>query len=180
MPVAARMAALLERVGRTAYVDACCDLLAGASREDHLDVLPWLTNADWAEGSPVRDPASWKDYWVRHWGARGLLHGWDDRATPTVVAGLRDEHWRPAETCLMVVAAHDVAGAGDGAAALAGSGRGRVRAHAARALGVVGDVEHVAALEGLRDDPEVGVRRAAEAAWAALAERLDRDPGRAR
>ncbi len=173
VPVGERMAALAAAIGVTAYVDVCCDLLGGADREDHLDVLPWLTNAGWGAGAPVRDPASWKDYWVRHWGARGLLHVWDDRATPAVVAGLGDEHWRPAETCLLVVAAHDVAGSGDAVAALTGSERSRLRLQAARALGVVGDVEHAAALSGLREDPEAGVRRAAERAWAALAARLD-------
>ncbi len=93
------------------------------------------------------------------------------------MAGLRDEHWRPAETCLLVVAAHDVAGSGDAVAVLAGSGRPRVRVQAARALGVVGDVEHVEALRGLLEDPDGGVRRAAERGWAALAERLDLPAG---
>ena len=42
---------------------------------------------------------------MRTWGARGLLHCWDDAATDAVVAGLGDEHYRPAEMCLKVSAA---------------------------------------------------------------------------
>ena len=52
----------------------------------------------------MRDRDVWQDYWVRTWGARGLLHVWDDAATGAVVAGLDDEEWRPAEMCLKVVA----------------------------------------------------------------------------
>ncbi len=110
---------LADRIGREEFTAVCVDLMRGAPREDHLDALPWLTGHDWSEGEPVRDPTSWHDYWLRTWGARGLLHVWDDpdgTATSAVVAGLDDEHWRPAEMCLKVVAAHDVAGAGDGAA----------------------------------------------------------------
>lgn len=75
----------------------------------------------------MRDRAVWKDYWLRTWGARGLLHVWDEAATHALAAGLDDEEWRPAEMCLEVVARHEVAGAGDGAAALAEHDLPRVR-----------------------------------------------------
>lgn len=175
VPVPRLVADLARRLGRARCSEVCCDLLAGADREDHLAVLPWLTGHAWADGDAVRDPGRWKDHWVRHWGARGLLHLGvaEPGASAAVVAGLGDPHWRPAETCLRVVAAHDVAAAGDGAAALTGHDLPRVRVQAARALAVVGDTEHAGALHALRDDPEGPVRAAAARAWDALALRLD-------
>jgi len=172
-PVAELIVELADRLGRDDFADRCVALLRGAGREDHLDVLPWLTGHDWSEGQPVRDPEVWRDHWLRTWGARGLLHAWHDGASDAVVAGLRDEHWRPAEMCLKVAAAHDVAGAGDGAAALADHPLPRVRAAAARALGVVGDTEHVGVVADHLDDPDETVRRAAARALERLRVRLD-------
>ncbi len=175
-PVADLIGELAERLGRGAFTTVCVDLMGGASREEHLEVLPWLTGHDWSEDESVRDRASWQDYWLRTWGARGLLHVWDeqdDRATEAVVAGLADPHWRPAEMCLKVVAAHDVAGAGDGAAALAGHDLPRVRAAALRALAVAGDTEHVEIVRDLLDDPDPAVRRAAARSFEHLTSRLD-------
>ncbi len=75
--------------------------------------------------------------------------------------------------CLKVVAAHDVAGAGDGAAALADHELPRVRAAAMRALGVAGDTEHADVVREHLDDPDEAVRRAAARAWEQLSRRLD-------
>ncbi|GAA1478495.1 hypothetical protein GCM10009623_29410 [Nocardioides aestuarii] len=172
-PVHDLIVELAERLGPDEFTARCVALLQGEPREDHLDVLPWLTGHDWSDGEPVRDPASWKDHWLRTWGARGLLHVWDDRATDAVVAGLGDEDWRPAEMCLKVAAAHDVAGTGDGAAALADHPLPRVRAASARALAVVGDTEHLEVVSGLLDDPDESVRRAAARAIERLRSRLD-------
>ena len=164
---------LADRLGVSAFTGVCVDLLMGAPREEHLDVLPWLTGHDWAAGSDLRDRDVWHDYWLRTWGARGVLHVWDDAATGAVVAGLADEHWRPAEMCLKVTARHVVAGAGDGAAALADHELPRVRAAAARALAVAGDTEHVDVVRELLDDPDEAVRRAAARALEQLGRRLD-------
>ena len=175
-PVADLIGELADRLGCDRFTAVCVDLMGGARREEHLDVLPWLTGHDWSEGEAVRDQASWHDYWLRTWGARGLLHVWDDqdgRATDAVVAGLSDEHWRPAEMCLKVVAAHDVAGAGDGAAALADHDLPRLRAAALRALGVAGDTEHVGVVRDHLDDPDPAVRRAAARCLELLTKRLD-------
>lgn len=167
------IAELADRLGREEFAARCVALLEGAPREEHLDVLPWLTGHDWSEGAPVRDRATWKDHWLRTWGARGLLHAWHEGAGDAVVSGLADEEWRPAEMCLKVVAAHDVAGAGDGAAALADHPLPRVRAAAARALAVAGDTEHVEVVTGLVDDPDPVVRRAAARSLERLRARLD-------
>ena len=118
-PVAELIADLAARLGVPRFVAVCTDLMSGADREEYVEELRGLTGHDWHPGDSVLDRDAWPDYWVRTWGARGLLHVWDDVATDAVVRGLGDEHWRPAEMCLKVAAKHDVAGTGDGAAALA-------------------------------------------------------------
>jgi hypothetical protein len=170
---AERIRELDALVGRARFVEVCTDLLAGAPRTSYVTELRYLTGHGWEPGSAVLDTDVWKDYWVRTWGARGLLHCWADAATDAVVAGLADEHYRPAEMCLKVCAAHDVAGSGPGAAALAGHELPRVRATAVRTLGVVGDTEHVAVVLAALDDPEESVRRHAVRAYERMAKRLD-------
>jgi HEAT repeat protein len=162
---------LAARLGVRRFVAVCTDLMAGADREGYVAELRGLTGHDPVER--ILDRESWHDYWVRTWGARGLLHVWDDSATDAVVRGLADEHWRPAEMCLKVAAKHEVAGTGDGAAALADHELPRVRAQAMRALAAVGDSEHVAAVRHRLDDEDEAVRRQAGRALIALERRLD-------
>jgi hypothetical protein len=171
--VAERIVELAEHLGTHDFVSVCVDLLEGAPREEYVEELRALTGHAWQPGDPVFDRTSWGDFWVRSWGARGLLHVWHESAEGAVVAGLDDEHYRPAEMCLKVVARHDVAGAGDGAARLAVHTLPRVRAQALRALAVVGDTEHLAVVQEAQDDPDPDVRRHAGRAWEALAMRLD-------
>ena len=175
-PVAERIRELDALVGRGRFVEVCCDLLGGADRSAYVAELRYLTGHAWEPGDPVLDEAVWKDYWVRTWGARGLLHCWSDAATDAVVAGLGDEHYRPAEMCLKVAARHDVAGSGPGAARLATHELARVRSAALRALAVVGDTEHAAVVAGLLDDPEEQVRADAARAYQRMARRLDLPP----
>lgn len=170
-PVARLIAELADHLGVPAFVDVCTDLLAGAPRTAHLDELRYLTGHE--PGPVLLDESRWAPYWRRTWGARGLLHVWDDSATPAIVAGLCDEHWRPAETCLKVTSRHEVAGAADGAAALADHALPRVRAQAVRALGVVGDTEHVDAVRAVLADEQPWVRRHAARALERMAARLD-------
>jgi len=172
-PVADLIADLAARVGVPRFVAVCTDLLGGADRESYVDELRALTGHGWRPGDDVFDREVWHDYWVRTWGARGLLHVWDDGATDAIVAGLADTHWRPAEMCLKVAARHEVAGTGDGAVALADHELSRVRAQAMRALAVTGDTEHVPAVQAHLDDEDAAVRRQAARALAALERRLD-------
>jgi hypothetical protein len=172
-PIAERIRELDALVGRDRFVEVCVDLLGGADRTSYVPELRYLTGHTWEADDPVRDPAVWKDYWVRTWGARGLLHCWHDAATGAVVAGLDDQHYRPAEMCLKVAAAWDVAGAGPGAAALATHPLPRVRAQAVRTLGLVGDTEHVDAVRAALDDDDETVRRQAARAYERMARRLD-------
>lgn len=172
-PIAELIAELAARLGVPAFVGVCVDLLEGAPREEHVDELRLLTGHDWQPGDGVLDPGVWPDHWVRTWGARGLLHVWDDAATDAVVTGLGDEHWRPAEMCLKVAARHEVAGAGGGAAALATHELARVRVQAMRALAACGDTEHVDVVRHGLDDPDEAVRRQAARALELLVTRLD-------
>lgn len=165
---------LAARLGVPAFTSVCTDLLAGAPRERYVDELRSLTGHGWRPGDATFDPTSWGDHWVRSWGARGLLHVWQDSATSAVVAGLADEHWRPAEMCLKVVARHEVAGAGDGSAVLVEHALPRVRVQALRALAVVGDTEHLPVVEAALEDPDADVRRQVARTLEALARRLDR------
>jgi hypothetical protein len=175
--VAELIAGLASRLGGSAFVSVCTDLMGGAERETYAEELRSLTGHAWRPGDAVFDRTTWPDYWVRTWGARGLLHVWDDSATPAVVAGLADEHWRPAEMCLKVTARHDVAGAGDGAAELLEHELPRVRAQALRALAVVGDTQHMGPVRERLEDGAEQVRRQAERALSAMARRVDVDPG---
>lgn len=175
-PLSARIRELDALVGRTRFVEVCVDLLQGAERTAYVPELRYLTGHDWSADDPVRDPEVWKDYWVRTWGARGLLHCWHDAATRPVVAGLADDHYRPAEMCLKVSARHEVAGSGPGAALLTRSAMPRVRANAVRTLGVVGDTEHADDVLAVLRDPEEWVREHAARAYRRMATRLDLPP----
>jgi HEAT repeat protein len=175
-PVAVRIKELDALVGRRRFVEVCVDLLGGAERTAYVPELRYLTGHSWEPGDPVLEDTVWRDYWVRTWGGRGLLHCWHDSATDAVVAGLGDEHHRPAEMCLKVSARHDVAGSGPGAALLTRHEMARVRANAVRTLGVVGDTEHVEDVRAVLDDPEVWVREQAVRAYERMAERLDLPP----
>jgi hypothetical protein len=163
---------LAEQLGTARFVDVCIALLGGADRAGYVEELRGLTGFGFEPGAPELDPARWEDFWVRTWGARGLLHVWDDIAGPAVLAGLHDADWRPVEMCLKVVARHDVAGAGDAVAQLAEHDRARVRAQVARALAVVGDTEHADVVRRLLNDPDPAVVAAADRALPRLTERL--------
>jgi hypothetical protein len=172
-PIQQLIAELVALVGEDRVVDECIELLGGAERGEHLDVLPYLTGLSFEPGAVTRDPARWPAYWVRTWGARGLLYVWRERAEAPVLAGLDDEHWRPAEMCLRVATRREIGGAGDEAVRRTTHELARVRAQALRTLAVVGDTEHLDAVRERLDDPDTEVRRRAALALDRLAERLD-------
>jgi HEAT repeat protein len=175
-PVGELVLELAGHLGERATVDLCVELLEGADRNDHPDAMPYLTGVVFDETSPKFYPSQWKDYWVRTWGARGLLYVWHDSAATAVVAGLDDEHWRPAEMCLKVSTKRELGEAGPRAAVLAVEGElPRVRVQALRTLGAVGDTEHVDVVRSLLEDEEAQVRRQAARSLSQLARRLDLD-----
>ncbi|MEJ7629243.1 MAG: HEAT repeat domain-containing protein [Nocardioidaceae bacterium] len=171
--VRALVTELGERVGAETAAGWCADLLSGADPHDYVAMLDYLGSNC---GRAAFDP-SWYDYWVRTWGARGLLYVWADSAASTVVQGLGDEHWRPAEMCLKVSSLRELAEAGVPAVSLTEHELPRVRANAVRTLGLVGDTEHVETVESALDDEDPLVRRAADLAMRRLNARLDL-PGR--
>lgn len=173
LPVAQSIPALAERIGRPRFIGVCTDLMAGADRNDYVEELRGLTGHAWKPGDSIFDPQRWADYWVRTWGARGLLHVWDDAATPAIVSGLNDLHWRPVEMCLKVTARHEVAGAGDRVATLLGHGLPRVRMQALRALAIVGDTHHFSLVRAVAEDEQSVVRLEGERTLERMRKRLD-------
>jgi hypothetical protein len=145
-------------------------MLTAESPADVADTLRWIGGT--APQALLPD-SPWKPYWVRSWGARGLLYVWDEPCVPPVVHGLGDGHWRVAEMCLKVSAKREIGEAAPGAVALSGHDLPRVRATAARTLGLIGDTEHVPELQRLVDDPARVVRAAAETALERMVVRLD-------
>jgi hypothetical protein len=96
-------------------------------------------------------------YFVRAWALRAMLYAWDDCASATVIDALADEHWRPREMALKVVAKRLVDGDVDAVARLRDDPVPRVQTAAARALerlsrspestGTSGSVRSAGALE---------------------------------
>jgi HEAT repeat protein len=163
--------ALLEReIGEAEAARACADLLAADDPRDEAEVLLFLGGS---AGQSVLDGGEWRPYWARVWAARGLLYVWTEPAAPVVVQRLGDEHWRVAEMCVKVSAKREIGAAGPGVAALADHELPRVRAAVARALGIIGDTEHVDLVRAALEDPESDVRRAAARSLDRLVQRLD-------
>jgi HEAT repeat protein len=78
-------------------------------------------------------------YWPRVWAARGLLHVWNDVATPAIIAATMHDAWRVREMSAKVIARHHVRPAIDAVIGLLDDDNARVRAAARRAFGVVAD-----------------------------------------
>jgi HEAT repeat protein len=166
------LVAQLERaLGAPAAARVCADLLAGADPQSYAAELPYLGGraaraflaGDWSEAT----------YWPQVWGARGLRYVWVPDVAPTVVAGLSSEHWRVAEMCVKVAGQRELGEAGDGAARLVRHELPRVRESAVRALGGIGDTEHVEVVREACEDTDPAVRRASAKALEKLVVRLD-------
>ena len=118
------------RRGRAAVVAGCADLILGHDVDaDLLSALAGPAAGPFHSGSPRAD-----DYWLRVWGARGLLWAWDDSATSALRVALDDEAWRVREMALKVVARHLVDELLDDVVPLQRDVVPRVRAAAARAV----------------------------------------------
>jgi len=76
-------------------------------------------------------------YWLRVWGARGLLWSWDPAATDAIRGGLHDEHWRVREMSLKVVGRHRLHDLFDDVAPCLDDEVPRVRAAASRAVALL-------------------------------------------
>jgi hypothetical protein len=109
-------------------VAGCVDLLAGREAD------PGLVIALGGPGATRVVSGENKQYWLRVWGARGLLWAWDDVAAGSVTAALGDDHWRVREMACKVIARHHVGDALPVVAELREDPVPRVRGAAARAI----------------------------------------------
>ena len=113
-------------------VDGCISLVTGGEADAGLvRSLGGPRAARYLEADPAQR------YWLRTWGARGLLWAWQERATPALLAALADDAWRVREMAAQVVARHQVDAALESVAALREDTHPRVRAaahHAVRRL----------------------------------------------
>lgn len=120
-----------KRRGRHEVIAGCIDLLEGRPADDELILAlagpAALTVLSGREGGRT-------GYWPRVWGARGLLHAWDDRATGAIIHGASDDSWRVREMICKATAAHHVFDALDAVEKLRGDPIPRVRAAANRAV----------------------------------------------
>ena len=118
-----------DRRGRPAVVKGCVDLLNGKPVDDALILALGGPPAAWVRTGETSGP----DYWLRVWGARGLLYAWDDSARAAVLRALDDEAWRVRDMALKLVARRGIQEAADQVERLRGDSSARVRASAARA-----------------------------------------------
>jgi hypothetical protein len=90
--------------GAEAVIDGCLALLAGGETDEELvGVLGGPAGPRYLDAPPDQR------YWLRVWGARGLLWApWHPRAAAAVAAALDDEAWRVREMAAKVIARHRV------------------------------------------------------------------------
>jgi hypothetical protein len=117
--------------GPAAVADACMRLLAGA------DLDPLMREVFGNQHSPEWLESDVNAYWLRVWGARGLLWNWDVRAVGSIRTALRDDAWRVREMAAKVVARHVVDEVQPEVAELLHDPIPRVRAAASRALALL-------------------------------------------
>jgi hypothetical protein len=122
------------RRGRARVVAGCVALLRGQAADDDLMIALAGPAAQTVLDDGPRDSQL---YWLRVWGARGLLYAWDDTAAPAVTAAvieaLGDEAWRVREMAAKVIARHRLGAALGAVARLRDDPVPRVRAAAERA-----------------------------------------------
>ena len=123
--------AACDRFGKAKVVSGCRALLAGGKADPRLTLALGGRPARWAAG--FDEPAG-PEYWLRVWGARGLLYAWDDEATPSIVTALTDDAWRVREMALRVVNRHEIREALPNVERLRTDPNERVRSAAERAF----------------------------------------------
>jgi len=162
----------VARNGVDAVVTWCAAVLTGDPWDGPTGDLNWVADAGVHTSEWLANPAN--HYWPRVWAARALLYAWWPRASPAVVVGLADDAWRVREMCAKVARRREIGEAGDDLAGLVADPVTRVRVAAVRALALVGEAEHAPAVAAAGADPELAVRREADAARLTMERRLDR------
>ncbi len=122
------------RLGRDTVVAGCAALLRGEDVDPDLVVS---LGGDSARQLLATGIPEVNEYWLRVWGARGLLWAWDGSALPELIAALSDGHWRVREMALKVVARHLVGEALESALPCRDDPVPRVRAAAERAVALL-------------------------------------------
>jgi hypothetical protein len=129
-----RIASECQRRGKQAVVAGCVDILDGRDVDDALVVVLGGLHAEYVlsgwEGGK-------SGYWPRVWAARGLLHAWEDAATPAITRATADEAWRVREMAAKVIARHKVGDALGVVAGLRDDPVKRVSAAAHRAVEIL-------------------------------------------
>lgn len=174
------LAAAVAAYGESSLALWCADLIVGTVDPIDPSGIPLVAlggapAAYYVERAADGDPEP--DYWPRVWGARGLLYVWNAGAEDAVVRGLDDAAWRVREMCAKVIRLREIGAAGDRLAELCADEVTRVRVSVLRALGRVGEAEHLPVVRAAGGDPELTVIAASDAALDELARRLDRDVG---
>lgn len=162
----------MQRYGASVVVSRALSLLEGNNEGEEFLLYVGGEHAQGIlDGAPVL-------YWPELWGARALLHVWDDAvwdddAAALVTSTLTNPAWRVREMGARLVAARDL-GAASELADLLGDDVPRVRVAAARALGTIGSADDIDRVRVLLKDPQVDVRRAAQQSLEALRGRSDK------
>ena len=169
---------LLSHVTEQVVVAYATGLLDGEDPARHPTALRYLGGAHAGILLDSRDFA----FWPAVWGARALQHVWTPHqagaAGEVVVAHVGDESWRVAEMCSKVIARRELGGGADALVALTAHRLPRVRLNALRALGAVGEREHLGVIADRLADGDADVRRSAVRALDRCAIRLDVDVDR--
>jgi len=121
------------RRGRADVISGCRALVRGEQVDpDLLVALGGPAATKFLDGAEHDDT-----YWLKVWGARGLLWVWDDSARPEVLLAIRDPAWRVREMGHKVVARHGLGDLVTDVAAARDDPVPRVRQAAERALAVL-------------------------------------------
>ncbi|SDS86220.1 HEAT repeat domain-containing protein [Microterricola viridarii] len=165
LPTGERLNAAIEHYGADVVAQNAIALLRGKNAgKDFLLYAGGRHALGILDGAPAL-------YWPELWGARALLHVWDEQAAPYVVVGLGNQAWRIREMCARVVALRELQVA-DKLVRLTTDENPRVRAAALHALGAQGTETHLPTIEQRLRDPEKAVRVAAQQSRDALKARL--------
>ncbi|MBC7723455.1 MAG: HEAT repeat domain-containing protein [Burkholderiaceae bacterium] len=164
-PTEARIAAAVARYGADEVVTRSIALMGGANAgEDFLLYVGGRHAQGLLDGAPPL-------YWPELWGARALLHVWNQQAVTAVIAGLDNQAWRVREMCARVALERELHVATK-MVELTSDEVPRVRAAAAHAIAAIGTTDHLEIIAALLKDPEKEVRRAAQQSRDALQRRV--------
>lgn len=165
LPTGERLRAAVDHYGEEKVVANAIALLRGENAgKDFLLYAGGRHGLGILDGAPAL-------YWPELWGARTLLHVWDDSAAPLVLKGLANQAWRVREMCARVVLERGIPAAPE-LVRLTDDENARVRSAALRALAAQGTAEHHAVIARHFSDRDKSVRPVAQQARDTLNARL--------